>query len=542
MTIKPLKTLAGLSTIYLLSFPGAASANTQAAGTKLISQAAIPPKGIPDQIILKRFQIIDNQVIPQSEIDQLLQSYLLRPLAFTELIEIQQAITQLYIERGYITSGALIPPQTIRDRTLKIKIIPGKIEAIEISGLNKLQSEYIRSRIAIATQAPLNQDKLLQALQLLQLNPLIKNISAELAQGINPGGSLLMLDIEEANTSTVSLEVNNYSTPSIGSVRYQTSLTENNLLGFGDRVNITYLQTEGSNSLADLSYTLPIGAYNGNLRLIHSLNDSLIISEPFQDLDLDSTSRYYEASFFQPIYQTSTQDFTLGFGFSHQNSEISLMDVGFPDLSRGSNALGETSISALRFTQEYSDRSPNYVFTSRSQFSLGIDAFNSTINSGDLPDSNFLVWRGQTQYLTKLTDNTKLFLRGDLQIADRPLVSLEQFGAGGSFSVRGYNEERILGDNGLFLSAELRNTIWTKRQWKSSLELNPFFDFGRVWNSDDSVLETNTLASLGVGLQFFKQDDFSARLDHAIALIDDDLEGDSLQEQGLHFSVSIRPF
>ena len=542
MTIKPLKTLAGLSTIYLLSFPGAASANTQAAGTKLISQAAIPPKGIPDQIILKRFQIIDNQVIPQSEIDQLLQSYLLRPLAFTELIEIQQAITQLYIERGYITSGALIPPQTIRDRTLKIKIIPGKIEAIEISGLNKLQSEYIRSRIAIATQAPLNQDKLLQALQLLQLNPLIKNISAELAQGINPGGSLLMLDIEEANTSTVSLEVNNYSTPSIGSVRYQTSLTENNLLGFGDRVNITYLQTEGSNSLADLSYTLPIGAYNGNLRLIHSLNDSQIISEPFQDLDLDSTSRYYEASFFQPIYQTSTQDFTLGFGFSHQNSEISLMDVGFPDLSRGSNALGETSISALRFTQEYSDRSPNYVFTSRSQFSLGIDAFNSTINSSDLPDSKFLVWRGQTQYLTKLTDNTKLFLRGDLQIADRPLVSLEQFGAGGSFSVRGYNEERILGDNGLFLSAELRNTIWTKRQWKSSLELNPFFDFGRVWNSDDTFLETNTLASLGVGLQFFKQDNFSARLDYAIALIDDDLEGDSLQEQGLHFSVSIRPF
>ena len=542
LTVYPLKTLARLTTIYLLFFPGSVRANPKSAGTKLISQASITSEDIPDKIILKRFQIIDNQVIPQAEINQLLQPYLLRSLAFAELIEIQQTITQLYIEKGYITSGAYIPPQTIRDRTLKIKIIPGKIEAIEISGLNKLQSEYIRSRIAIATQAPLNQNKLLQALQLLQLNPLIKNISAELAQGINPGGSLLMLDIEEAETSKVSFEINNSSPPSIGSVRYQASLNENNLLGFGDRLNITYFHTEGSNSLADLSYTLPIGAYNSRLRLVHSLNDSQIIAEPFQDLDLDSKSRYYEVSYLQPIYQTSNQDFTLGFGFSHQNSELSLMNVGFPDLSRGSNAAGETRISALRLFQEYSDRSQNYVFASRSQFSLGIDAFNSTINSSDLPDSKFLVWRGQTQYLTKLTDNTKLFLRGDVQIADRPLLSLEQFGVGGALSVRGYDEDRILGDNGLFLSAELRNTIWTKRQWQSSLELNPFFDFGRVWNSDDTFLETNTLASLGVGLQLLKDDDFSARLDYAIPLIDDELEGDSLQEQELHFSVSIMPF
>jgi len=528
-TAKTMGALAGLTTVYLLLFPLKVRATPRSMKGQLISQASITPKDIPGQIILKRFQIIDNQVIPQAEIDQLLQSYLLRPLAFTELIEIQQAITQLYINQGYITTGAYIPPQTIQDRTLIIKIIPGKIEAIEISGLEKLRSEYIRSRIAIASKTPLNQDKLLQALQLLQLDPLIKNISAELAQGINSGGSLLMLDIEEADTSTGNFEVNNYSTPSIGSIRYQASLTENNLLGFGDRLNLTYFNTEGSNSLADLSYTIPIGAYNGRLRLAHSFNDSQIIAEPFQDLDLDSRSRFYEASFLQPIYQTSTQDFTLGIGFSHQDSELSLMDVGFPGLSQGSNDTGETRISALRLIQEYSVRSPNYVFTTRSQFSIGIDAFNSTINSSELPDSNFLVWRGQTQYLTKLTDKTRLFLRGDLQIADRPLLSLEQFAAGGALSVRGYNEDRILGDNGLFLSAELRNTIWTKRQWESSLELNPFFDF-------------NTLASLGVGLQFLVQDYFSVRLDYGIPLIDNDLEGDSLQEEGLHFSVNSSPF
>ena len=76
-----------------------------------------------------------------------------------------------------------------------------------------------------------------------------------------------------------------------------------------------------------------------------------------------------------------------------------------------------------------------------------------------------------------------------------------------------------------------------------SFELSPFFDFARVWNTDDLALDTNTLASVGLGLQFSIQDRLTARLDWGIPLIDDgDLPGDSLQESGVYFSVKFRPF
>ena len=532
LAVRQITALIGGTTLSNLLF----APSTLAAPVQLLSQTPIAPENIPGNITISRFKIIGDPVIPQAEIDRVLQPYLFQPISFIELLEAQQALTQLYINRGYVTSGAYIPPQTIRDRTVKIKIIPGKIEKIEISGLKKLSPEYIRSRIAIAAKPPLNQDRLLNALQLLQLDPLIANISAELSQGLNPGTSLLKLEVEEADTSRRDFQVNNYSSLSIGSVRYQVSLTENNLLGYGDRLNVSYINTEGSDSLENVSYVVPIGAYNSKIRLATNLNNSEIIAEPFVNLDLESQSRYYEITYLQPVLQTPNQDLTLGFGFSHQNSQISLMDVGFPSLARGANAAGETKISALRLFQEYSDRSQDRVFALRSQFSIGIDAFDATINNNELPDSKFLIWRGQAQYLQKLTSRTNLLLRSDLQIADRPLVSLEQFSAGGAVSVRGYNEERILGDNGIFLSLELANTVLEIPQWNSGLELIPFVDFGRVWNNDDLQLETNTLASMGIGLQFTDSEKFSARIDWGIPLIDDNLAGDSLQEQGVHFS------
>ena len=66
------------------------------------------------------------------QIDRVLKPYLFRPINFTELAEIQQIITQLYIDRGYFTTGAFIPPQKIKNRTLKIEIIEGTISEIKV--------------------------------------------------------------------------------------------------------------------------------------------------------------------------------------------------------------------------------------------------------------------------------------------------------------------------------------------------------------------------------------------------------------------------
>ena len=548
---KLLKTLPAISSVEktlifilgcLLFFPDRAFAVPRSHLQKSIAQTPLSPD-VPGTIVLSRFNVVNNRIIPQPELDRALEPYLFRPLYFTELLEIERVITQLCIDRGYFTSGATIPPQTIGDRTIKIKIVEGTIGDIEILGLKKLRPEYIRSRIAIASQAPLNQDKLLRALQLLRLNPLIENISAELSQGIEPGESFLKLNIEEADSSDLRLRVDNDITTSVGSLRARISFDEGNLLGFGDTFRVSYVQSEGSESLERIEYVAPVGARGTSIGISHNRSENQIILEPFPILDLESKSLGYGAMLIQNVVDTPTQNLVAAIGFTHQNTQFSLLNRGFSDLARGLDNDGRSIISTLRFIQEYSDRTTDRVFSIASQVAIGIDAFDSTVNDNGSPDSKYLLWQGQARYLKSVSDKTNLSLRGTIQLANEPLFAQEQFLAGGVNTVRGYSRDIIQGDNGLSFSVELNHTVFQIPKWNSRIEISPFFDFARIWNTDDFRLETNTLASVGIAARFSVEENVTASLGIGIPLIDAKLpEGNSLQDDGIHFSLSVEPF
>jgi len=497
---------------------------------------------IPGTITVSQFEVIGNTVFSQAKLAEVLEPYTKKPISFAELLKAQEAINQLYVKEGYITSGAFIPPQELKDGVVKIEVIEGEVEAINIVGLQRLKQGYIRSRLALATKAPLNQNRLLQALQMLQLDPLIGNLSAELAAGSRPGISVLEVKVREAKAFYGSLSIDNQRSPSVGTIRRQVQLGHNNLLGFGDRFHAGYVNTDGSNSLDDLSYSIPINAHNGTVSLSYSLTNSNIVESPFNTLDIKSESRNYQFTYRQPLKQTPNEEISIGITGSRQESKTSLLGIPYP-LSIGANDQGETKISAIRFFQEYTNRNSEQVFALRSQFSLGLNLFDSTINA-KAPDSEFFAWRGQAQYLRLLTPDTTLLLRGDMQIADRPLLPLEQLSIGGQQSVRGYRQDNLLADNGLFMSAEVRTPILKMPKWQTTVQLAPFFDFGTVWNDghSETVISQRTLSSVGLGLRFLVGNKLNARLDWGIPLVHIPRTGDTLQENGIYFTLEYNPF
>lgn len=142
---------------------------------------SVPPNGkVGETNTVKRFESVGNTAISDEELNKLLTPFLNRPLSFAQISEAPKAIAQLYIQRGYITSSALLPAQATKDGVVTIVVVEGSIEAINISGTRRLDPDYIRSRLPSKTE-PFNQQQLLEALQLLQLNPLIRNISAVVA-------------------------------------------------------------------------------------------------------------------------------------------------------------------------------------------------------------------------------------------------------------------------------------------------------------------------------------------------------------------------
>jgi hemolysin activation/secretion protein len=509
-----------------------------------------PSEKLPEfagKIDVKKINVVNSTVFPAEKFDEILKEYTNRSLTFAELLQAEAAVTKLYVDKGYLNSGAILPEQTIENGIVTIRAIEGNLEDIQVTVSGKLNPNYIRKRLAKAGGAPLNINKLQEALQLLQLDPLVENLSAELSVGSRRETWLLAVDINEAKTFRPRIFLDNSRTPSVGSFQRGIELNENNLTGNGDAVSLAYKNTDGSDEL-DGNYTIPINADNGTLGLRYRNINSNIIEDPFDVLNIESKTDTYELTYRQPIVRSAspqaTKEVAIGLTGSVQRSKTTLDNEPFA-LSVGAESNGKTNVTALRFFQDLTKRTPKDVLVGRSQFSLGINAFDATTNSGDNPDSEFFAWRGQLQWLRQLAkNNTNLLLRSDIQLSTTDLVPLEQFGLGGVESARGYRQDALLSDNGIFASAELRVPIYNWEESRSSLAVIPFLDFGTVWdNSNNENLGKNTLFSVGLGLQYSLSDRLNARIDWGIPIVElNDSRDKTWQENGVYFSVQYLPF
>ena len=500
--------------------------------------------GIPGTIRVDRFEFEGNTAFSDRELAEVTQQFAGRDITFAELIAAEAAVTQKYVAAGYINSGAVIPANQTFPRSggvVKIRIVEGGLDEIAISGNRRLNANYVRSRLERATRRPLNRDRLLEALQILQLDPLIANISAELQAGSRPENSRLEVRIKEADSFSGEVFADNNRSPSVGSFRRGARINQANLLGLGDGLELSYANTDGSNEFNG-SYTVPVNARNGTIRFAAGAASTNIIEEPFDAAQIEGKSRTYELTYRQPIVQKPDRNLALGVTLSRQESDTSLLGEGFA-LSAGANERGETRVSAVRFFQEYVQRSSRQVIAARSQFSLGTNFLDATTNDSG-PDSRFLAWRGQAQYVRLLAPETLLIVRSDIQLADRPLLSLEQIGLGGVQSVRGYRQDLLLTDNGAIASAEVRIPVWRVPQVKGLLQVAPFIDLGVGWNhsGEKANPDSDKLLGAGLGLVWQMGDQFNMRLDYGIPLINVGGSDRTFQEKGIYFRINYFAF
>lgn len=503
------------------------------------------PDNIPGTIRVRRFDYVGNTAFSDQELDGVTKPYINRPISFAELLQVRTAITQLYVDNGYVTSGAYIPPQPIEEGMVTIRIVEGSLEEINVKVEGKLRPSYIRDRIALASGQPLNVRRLLEALQLLQLNPIIKRISAELSAGTRPGTSILDVNVVVADTFTPEIILDNGRNPRVGSDRRGIQISDANLSGLADDTRVWYLNTDGTDDI-DVAYTIPVNPYNGAVRFEYRNVTAKVTEEPFEQFDITSDYQKYQLLFRQPVIQTPNQEIALGLALDYQKTQTRLLGIGFP--TRGTNNRGRTNISTLRFSQEWTQRNQQQVLAARSEFNVGVDIFDTTKTFDQefnrfAPDNDYFIWRGQTQWIRLLAPDTLFVLRGDIQLTGQPLVPIEQFSLGGLGNVVGYRQNYLLTDNGYFGSVEIRIPIYRDREPGNILQIVPFATVGGGWNVSGSPQPNPaTIASIGFGLQWQFSDYISARIDWGIKLVPIRLEGHTLQDNGIVFSFIFKPF
>ena len=495
-------------------------------------------------IVVDRFIVEGSTVFSEAELQAALAPFTDRPLTLSELLQARSTITQLYIDAGYVSSGAFIPPQEPEDGMVTIQIIEGSLTEIEVKGTQRLSPAYVSSRLGLAATPPLQVDRLVDALRLLQLDPLIENISGELSAGLAPGTNRLTVTVEEADSFDMNVVTSNDRSRTVGTWERGVFLNERNLLGLGDRAQIGYLDTDGSDRITT-RYEIPVSPHDTTIGVNIEYTSSRVISEPADVLDIQTRSFLTDLTVRHPIIRTPTEELALSLTASWNRSDSefleSVIGESLPFPAFGANDDGEIETYALRFGQDWLKRSRTDVIAARSQFSFGLGGTEPADMAGDAPDGNFISWLGQAQWARLLGPDRLLLVRGEAQLATDTLPTSELYSLGGQNTVRGYRQDRLLTDNVLFATAEVRWPLLRDRDRGALLQVIPFFDLGTGWNTRLDNPDTNTLVGTGVGLLWTEGETWTARLDWGIPL--NDIEsGNSWQEQGIYFSVGLTLF
>ena len=500
----------------------------------------LPPKDTEPKkpgglaVLVREIHVIGSTVFSHDTLEEMTKPYTDGPITTEDLEELRRAITLLYINEGYINSGAIIPDQTIADGIVTIQVIEGKLTNIDIEGTKHFFPFYLRQRLSRGAGDPFNVNPLRERLQLLLQDNRIQRMNAELKPGLRPGEAELKVQVEEESPYKAWLEFNNFQSPTVGAERGMATVEHRNLTGIGDVFRFTYGQSAGINPLIDTSYVVPLTPWDTSLILQYRKNDFDVIEAPFDDLDIQSESDIFTMTLRQPIYQTTRREFALAVTAEHLRNQNFLLGEPF-SFTAGTTEDGESNVSALRFSQQWIDRTPGQVISLHSRFSFGIDTMNATNNDSTLPDTQFFSWLGQAQVARRLeTLSAQVISRMDLQLANDRLFPLEQFAVGGRYSVRGYRENQIVRDNAFLFSVESRIPIFPSKWGTERLQLAPFIDVGRAWNTKDPTPDPKTLASTGLGLRWSAFDRGHFQGYWGIPLNHVDTQGGNLQDSGIH--------
>jgi hemolysin activation/secretion protein len=504
-----------------------------------IEQAAKGPK-----IFVKDIRLVGNTAFTSGQLSEVTSPYTNRELSAEDLEGLRLALTHYYINHGYLTSGAVIPEQDVADGVLTMQVIEGKLTEVNIEDNKWFRSSYFQSRINMAAGPPLHVGQLQERLQLLQANPRIERINAELLPGATIGENTLNVKVKEANPLKAWLEFNNYQSPAVGAEQGFITLAHRNLLGFGDTLSLQYGRSAGVNPMLNFRYEIPVSPRDTTVSFQYRRFDFAVKEAPFDTLDIKNKAQIFGISARHPVYRTAEQELALSLTGEHERNESLLGGNPFELVTGSPN--GRFRVTALRFGQEYSRRSSEQVLSVLSRLSVGVGAMGATANGDpNLPDARFFSWLGEAQWIRQLPLwRTQLVSRGVVQLSNDHLFPLEQIAVGGRYSVRGYREFTLIRDNAAMGSIEARVPVYTTKAGVDSVFIAPFFDFGHGWQTTAQTPGTppKTLASVGVGAiwNFWRGSHFEIYYGKQLKRYDTDR--DNLQDHGIHLQLVVEAF
>ena len=382
--------------------------------------------------------------------------YINQCLSLDRINQLVRAISEWYVQRGYITSRAFLTEQNLSHGTLNITVLEGKLEAIHLQGASARQLN-----MAFPTRAGriLNLRDIEQGME--QINRLRTTpVQIEIIPSTQPGYSIVNLTSTPEFPLILGLNMDNSGQRSTGIGQLSGSLVGNDLLGVADRWFVSGGRSSAFSDWRDAQnfqagVSVPYGY--GLLDYSYSWSNyhSRFNANSFDWYSNgDNISNRLSGSWV--LFRNGQIKTGLQLGLNHYVSHNWLNETLLQSSSR--------KLTSLQIGFNHTQKIAGGVATLNPMLSRGMPWFDAESDKGksdDFPKAEFRKWSVSSSYQRPVTQKMWWLSSFYAQWSPDRLYGSERLTIGGENSVRGYKEQYLSGDVGGYLRNELNYSLFT---------------------------------------------------------------------------------
>ncbi len=460
----------------------------------------VPTKMKKIKFVLRGVVVEGSTVYKDGELSHLYKEFLDKEITLARVYSIAEAISVKYRNEGYLITRALVPAQRITDGVVKIVVIEGFINELDIQGELGGSEEKIRAYgEKIVNVRPLHNKTLERYLLLINDLP---GVSVESvltpSKDIHGASKLTLIMDHKPFDGFVSLD--NRGSRFSGPFQFSIGGSANSFLGLYERTSLNFITATQPKELIYFSgqHEQQIGSEGTKVAIFGSLS----FTEPghtLAPLNVEGDSSTFSVSLWQPFIRSRRQNFSGGLTFSHKNFQTDILGT----------LVTKDRLRVLTFevTFDQADRFQGITLMNF-QFNQGINIFDATEpgspnlsradGKSDFSKILINIWR-----LQQLVSGWSFFTEAEAQWAFSSLLSAEEFAFGGPRFGRGYDPSEITGDHGIAFKTELQYSKNLTYKYLKFVQVYTFFDFGSVWQKGQFTgpSKRQSLASAGTGIR-----------------------------------------
>lgn len=482
-------------------------ANPEAETTGQVNESASAP--LFDLFML---QVDGNTVLEQTLVEKTVYPFLGPGKSIDDVEKARQALENLYKQNGYPTVVVEIPEQDVVDNSVKLSVVEGQVERLKITGSRYYSLGQIRSKIPglAAGQVP-HMPEVQSQLGVLADESADRQVTPIFRAGNTPGKTEVELRVKDELPLHGDVEINGRNNESTSRTRLNASIRYDNLWQRFHSASVQYQVSPENYDEVEVwsgTYVLPTGWADTRLALYGiGISSNTELGTSLGGLSVLGTGSIWGARLVKPLTELGNYNHSLTFGFDYksfdQGVSVQGQDEETSPISYTGFQIGYDG--SWRNHQSLTSLSSAVHFAFRGLANEQAEFEARRANS----QANYIYATAEAKHLQQLPADLRLTARVSGQVADTPLISNEQYAAGGQKSVRGYFETQQLGDDGINLSVEFQSPAFSQEDWfLNNLRAHLFMDYAYLWiqQPQDQTPSFYHLAGAGAGfrLQLFK--------------------------------------